>query len=273
MTIAKIDGVDIYFERHGDAGEPLVLVHGYTGDITDWRHQIPEFGPTHRVLMMDLRGHGRSQAPTDRSAYTVDRMSRDVEAVIAEVGFERFHLVGHSMGGAIAQEIALRSAPRLLSLTLHDTGFHFRASRSPQMVKWNEYRRGIADEQGMRALADLQPALPPPPFSTEERRAETKERLARMSADAFIGAGIGLDEWPSTKARLPEVSTPTLVIYGDLDAEGLIKAGEYMAEAILNATRAVIPQAAHSPQYERPDLFNAALRAHLERNVGQATPK
>jgi pimeloyl-ACP methyl ester carboxylesterase len=197
-------------------------------------------------------------------------MSRDVEELVDEVGFVRYHLVGHSMGGAIAQEIALRSAPRLMSLTLHDTSFGFSSSRSPAMQKWNEYRRTVADEQGMRALADLAPLVAPPPFSTQERRDETKERLAGMSADAFVGAGNGLNEWPGTKDRLAEISVPTLVIYGDLDAEGLVKASEIMAKAIPNATLAIVPQAAHSPQYERPELFNKALRSHLARNAETA---
>jgi 3-oxoadipate enol-lactonase len=272
MATTKIDELDIYYERHGEAGEPLVLVHGYTGDITDWRHQVPEFSKTHRILMMDLRGHGRSEAPTDRSTYSVDRMSRDIEELIDETGFERYHLVGHSMGGAIAQEIALRSAARLMSLTLHDTGFGFSSSRSPAMQKWNEYRRKVADEQGMRALADLPNPVDPPPHMPAERRTETKERLARMSVDAFVGAGSGLNEWPGTKDRLSEIATPTLVIYGDLDAEGLVKSSEIMAATIPGATLAIVPQAAHSPQYERPELFNDALRAHLARNA-DAAPK
>ena len=57
MPSATINGVDLYYELHGDSGEPLVLVHGYTGDISDWRHQLPEFSRTHRVLVLDLRGH------------------------------------------------------------------------------------------------------------------------------------------------------------------------------------------------------------------------
>ena len=125
MPQARINGIDIYFERHGEAGEPLVFVHGYTGDVSDWRFQIEAFAPTNSVLVMDNRGHGRSEAPKDRAAYTVGQMASDAEALAAEVVFERYHLVGHSMGGAIAQEIALASPGRLLSLTLEDTAYSF----------------------------------------------------------------------------------------------------------------------------------------------------
>ena len=112
MPHARLDGFEMYYERHGTQGEPLVLVHGYTGDVSDWQHQIEGFAASHRVLVMDHRGHGRSGAPRDRESYTVERMSDDVEALVAHVGMGRYHLVGHSMGGMVAQEIALRSEGR-----------------------------------------------------------------------------------------------------------------------------------------------------------------
>jgi pimeloyl-ACP methyl ester carboxylesterase len=263
MPYAKVHGIDIYFELHGQRGEALVLMHGYTGDISDWRFQVPEFAATHRVLVMDHRGHGRSQAPTERGSYTIDQMARDAEGLIAGAGIERYHLVGHSMGGAIAQEMALRSPGRLISLTLHDTGYHFDLSENEVIVKLNAMRNRIAEEQGMAALAALKWPFPRPPFMPEEREAETRERLARMSVDAFIGAGAGLNSWPGTADRLPGIQPPTMVIYGDLDYHVLVEASQHMARTIPNATLEVVPQAAHSPQYERPEIFNAALRRHL----------
>src|SRR5688572_32283310 len=122
MPTASINGFEMYFERHGDGGEPLAFVHGFTGDTHDWAAQVAEFAPTHRVLTLDHRGHGRSSAPSDRESYSVMQMADDVEALVASAGFDRYHLVGHSMGGAVAQEIALRSPGRLMSLTPEDTG-------------------------------------------------------------------------------------------------------------------------------------------------------
>jgi pimeloyl-ACP methyl ester carboxylesterase len=92
-----------------------------------------------------------------------------------------------------------------------------------------------------------------------------------MSPDGFIGAGDGLRTWRGTRDRLSQISMATLVIYGDLDAPMLVKAGEHMAKVIPGATHGIIPQAAHCPQEERPDLFNAALRRHLECNAGTAS--
>lgn len=273
MPHARINGIDIYFERHGEAGEPLVFVHGYTGDITDWRHQIEPFSKDYQLLIFDDRGHGKSEAPRDRTSYSIEQMADDSEALMAEVGFERYHLLGHSMGGAIAQEIALRSPGRLLSLTLEDTAPLFDLSGNEMLRKMSAARNQIAETQGMGALSQWKSPFPIPPHMSAERQAEVAERLGRMSVDAFIGAQAGLNSWTGAIDRLPSIVAPTLVIVGDLDFAPLIHASKKMAKAIPNAALEVIPETGHSPQYERPELFNAALRRHLERTTAGTSAK
>lgn len=270
MPHTRINGIDIYFEQHGDAGEPLFLVHGYTGDLTDWRHQVAEFSATNRVLVMDHRGHGRSEAPKDRAAYTVEQMVADVEALADEVGFERYHLVGHSMGGAVVQEVALHSPGRLISLTLHDTGHVFEFSKVEMIAGFMKYRNMIAETQGMAALAAIKVPVPQLPHVTPERQEEERERLSRMSADAFIGAGAGLNAWRGTADRMGSIVAPTMVIYGELDLYLLVESAKLMAATIPGAVLEAVPEAGHSPQYERPELFNAALRRHLARSASAA---
>jgi len=269
MPHMSVNGVNIYFETHGDEGEPLVLVHGYTGDITDWRHQIPEFSRTHRVLVMDHRGHGKSDAPADRTCYTINTLADDVEAVVEHAGFTRFHLLGHSMGGAVVQELALRSPQKLLSLTLHDTSYRFAATRSETVKKWIAARNTVAEQQGMTAVANMPGVTKPPPYMSEERKAEEKERLSRMSLDGFLGCWSALETWEGVKERAHEIAAPTLVIYGALDV-ALVEASKRLAAIIPGATLVEIPDAGHSPQYERPELFNAVLRAHLDRHAPSA---
>ena len=270
MPYADINGVSIYHELHGDSGEPLVLVHGYTGDITDWRHQLPVFSSRHRILIFDNRGHGRSEAPEDRSAYTVQRMSQDAEALAQFVGFDRYHLLGHSMGGAVAQEVALRSPGKLISLTLHSSAPRFDLASNAQLAMWIDFRLQVAERQGMRALAEIEAPLAPPPHMPAERAEETKERLARMSADAFVGAWQGLTEWQGTVDRLAGITTPTLIIYGDLDAEPLREGAALMARLIPNSRMEIVPETGHSPQWERPELYNAALSSFLAQHATSA---
>jgi pimeloyl-ACP methyl ester carboxylesterase len=258
---AAIDGFQMYYEQHGTQGEPLVLVHGYTGDISDWEHQIPRFASTHRVLVMDHRGHGRSGAPVDRGSYTVERMASDIEALIAGLGLRRYHLVGHSLGGMVAQEIALRSGERLLSLTLEGTSDDFAIGRAAPVRELFEGRRRLAETQGMQAVANL-PAPPRPPHHPRERFAHEQARLARMSVDGFVGGWQALCDWPGTRGRAHAIRTPTLVIHGALDAV-VIPGARRLAEAIPGARLEIVPEAGHSPQLERPELFNAALAQHL----------
>ena len=267
MPTVKVNGVRLYYELHGDSGEPLVLIHGYTGDVSDWRYQIAEFARTHRVLAVDLRGHGKSEAPRDRSAYSLLQMSSDVEALIAHIGFRRYHLLGHSMGGAVVQEIALRSPARLLSLTLEDTLCQFGPLGDEPYARWLEDRLKLAEEQGMAAVAEAPAPTPPPPHMSEERLEEMKQRLATMSVDAFVGAWQGILAWPGTRDRAKGIAVPTLVVCGDLDAPVLIAGSKYLAESIPGASLVVMPEAEHAPQYERPELFNAVLRRHLECNA------
>ena len=251
----------MYYERHGARGEALVFVHGYTGDVSDWSHQIAGFAPTHRVLVMDHRGHGRSGTPCERNSYTVERMADDVEALADRVGFERYHLIGHSMGGMVAQEIALRSGERLLSLTLEDTAHDFAIGRSELVRGLFDARLRLAEEQGMEAVARL-PAPPRPPHHPRERFAQEQARLARMAVDGFAGAWQALCRWPGTESRAHAIRTPTLVIHGELDAM-LIPGSRWLAEAIPGARLEVVPEAGHSPQLERPELFNAALARQI----------
>ncbi len=271
MPFATINGVKLNYELHGESGEPLVLVHGYTGDITDWRHQIPAFSPSFRVLIVDNRGHGQSEAPQDRSFYTVEQMAADVQALADEMGFDRFHLLGHSMGGAVAQEIALENPERLISLTLHDTTDSFSgATANPNIAIWRDLRFKLAETQGMRAVSNMQAPFPLPPHMPRERTQETNERLAAMSIDAFIGAWEGLSAWQGTRGeRARQISAPTLVIYGDLDNGVIIGGSRRLAETIEGAELAVIPETGHSPQWERPELFNAALGAFFNRVSGE----
>ena len=199
MPIATLGDVGIHFELHGSRGEPLVLVHGYTGDSSDWRHQVAAFAATHRVLVMDHRGHGRSQAPAERSAYTIDRMTDDLEALIAHLGLERFHLVGHSMGGAIAQELALRSPNRLRSLTLEDTGPAFEIMRNPGVMR--DLRSGLPDRRaagngcaGKARGRAMPPAQEPAtrPGGARPARGDVGARLRRSVAR--VGAVAGYKE-------------------------------------------------------------------------------
>ena len=213
-----------------------MFLHGYLGAKEDWSHQVTEFAPRHRVLVFDHRGQGASDAPADDTAYTVERLVADTEEVIARVGFDDFHLVGHSLGGAVAQEIALRCPARLRSLTLADTTDWF----------------GDHDLPGGTA-----------PFVPAELARTAARRRASMSATALRGTWNGLLAWRGTRGRAQAITCRTLVVHGGRDASRIVEGSERLRTRIPGAEAAVIEGAGHSPHRERPYAYNAVLRQFL----------
>ena len=192
-------------------------------------------------------------------------MASDVSALLDALDVERFHLAGHSMGGAIAQEMALAMPERLLSLTLLDTSYRFgQDSDTRQRL---EERRLMAEAGGMAAIAEADAKVDHPAYLPESRVEEQLERLRRMSVDGFVGALQALGAWEGFESRASSIRTPALVMFGGLDSPSLQAGCARLAELITEATLEVIPEAGHAPQEERPELFNAALRSHLERHA------
>jgi pimeloyl-ACP methyl ester carboxylesterase len=267
MPHVIIDGLRLYYDCHGDHGEPIVFLHGFTGSCRDWDEQMGPFAATHRVLVLDHRGHGDSEVPPSRDQFSIERMAADAVAIVDHAGFDRFHVVGHSMGGAIAQEIALRYPDRLLSLTIEDSGYLFGESKDDAL---RQVMAGLyvtaASDGGMAMLADFGAAMPAPPHMPAETIAAGVARFKRLSPETFIGAGQAMEAWEGTQERAHLITTPTLVIVGELD-EGVVTSAKWLAANIPGATLSVIPEAGHSPQAERPELFNAALRSHVERQA------
>ena len=235
-SAATVDGLRIHYERHGDAGDAVVFLHGYLGAKEDWSHQVAEFAPDHRVLVLDHRGHGASDGPADETAYTVERLVADTAEVIARVGFGDFHLVGHSLGGAVAQELALRCPGRVRSLTLADTTDWF----------------GDHDLPGGTA-----------PFVPAELARTAARRRASMSATALRGTWDGLLAWRGTRGRARAIACRTLVVHGDRDASRIVEGSERLRTRIPGAEAAVIEGAGHAPHRERPYAYNAVLRQFL----------
>jgi pimeloyl-ACP methyl ester carboxylesterase len=239
MAVDMINGLAIHFEHHGNAGTPIVFVHGYLGAKEDWKDQVRAFERDHRVLIFDNRGHGASEAPPDEAAYKVEHLAADTEALIDGIGWLDFHLVGHSIGGAVAQEIALRHGSRVRSLILCDTTDWF----------------GDHDQPGGSA-----PYLPPTLAESTARRVEG------MSNAALRGTWLGLLRWQGTRNRAQAIGCPTLIVHGARDASRIVEGSERLHALIPNAHIVVIRGAGHSPHRECPREFNAAVKTFLDTN-------
>lgn len=247
-------------EAGGAAGHPLLLLHGFTGakeDLTDWLDPFAELG--FHAVAPDHRGHGASDAPPAESAYSLATFAADVLTLADELGWDRFFLLGHSMGGMIAQTVALETPERVERLVLMDT------THAPVGVD-----RGLADlavamarDEGIEALADAIAELDGPLATEADARvraerpgyAEFGDRKFRASSPAMYAAMV--HEMLDQVDRLELLRTlrmPVLVVVGEQD-KPFLGASQRMADAIPGATLEVISDAGHSPQFEAPEAW------------------
>ncbi len=270
-----VNGVELAVEEHGAGARPLVLVHGFTGFRQDFAPVIDALvSLAGRVVTLDLRGHGASTHTGDAATYTLDVLSEDVRAALVALGLVRCDLVGHSMGGMLAQRVALAEPQRVASLVLLSTSAEPLAWINEDALKLAAY---VGREQGMAKLAEILRARAPedPARTLADRRLERTwgtERFwawrdARVIATdpvAYQALGLALKHAPEFRARVTAIECPALVLVGDLDGE-FVAASPRLAAAIPGARHLVIPGAGHQPQLEAPEAWLAAMGEHLAR--------
>jgi pimeloyl-ACP methyl ester carboxylesterase len=266
MRITMDDGVGLAVEVAGD-GPGLALVHGLGGAKEDFADHVARLARDHTVVIFDHRGHGASDNPTDPAAYSLDRMAADTLAVADAVGLERFRLLGHSMGGMVARRIALRETARIDALVMMDTSAGPIPGFDPTLI---DIACDIALAEGKQALKDvldMASALETPAYKRVlAARPGYPEFEARKWNDLseIMWATIARELAYQTD-DLPAMTLlpiPVLVIVGEQD-EPFVIASHLMADAIPGAELVTIPNAGHSPQFENPEAWIAALTGFL----------
>jgi len=120
MPRVNTNGINLYYEVSG-SGPNLVLCHGYTGSHQDWMFQVPVLAQKYQVVTIDHRGHGDSDAPSSADAYSIPKLGDDLSALLNYLDIAKCCLVGHSMGGLAALQLALDQPQIISSLVLADT--------------------------------------------------------------------------------------------------------------------------------------------------------
>jgi pimeloyl-ACP methyl ester carboxylesterase len=248
----------------GDA-TPLVLVHGFTGGRIDFSDVIDDLAADRRVIAWDHRGHSESTNTGDVYRYTLEHLADDAWRALDELGIGRFHLLGHSMGGAVVQLMVLARPNRVTSLVLMDT------SPNPMSVptEWIDRYATMGRNEGMTAVADALGALSGPySVAPEEDRphiaARNHHKLVHMDVEAYVGFARALRDRESLLSRLADIACPTTIIVGELD-QSFREPSEQLASTIPGAELVVIDGAAHCPQEDRRGAWLAAVHAHLGR--------
>ncbi|MFC3170407.1 alpha/beta fold hydrolase [Paracoccus fontiphilus] len=249
----------------GKAASALVLVHGYLGSAAHWRDQIARFGGRIRVVAPDLPGFGARS--TETAPDSIAGFAQDILRQLDEQGVQSFHLVGHSMGGMIAQEIAALAPARVGRLVLYGTG--------PQGALPNRFEP-IAASRARIMSEGLGPAIErivASWFLTGEAAPGypgCADLASHVGTQAALAALTAMESWDG-RDRLGVIVAPTLVLWGDCDRSYGWSETEMLWRGIPRASLAVVPGAAHNVHQEKPEIFNRLLSDFLELSTHSET--
>ncbi|MFC8760095.1 alpha/beta fold hydrolase [Streptomyces sp. NPDC057193] len=259
---------ETFYEDRG-TGPALLLVHGHPFDHTMWQPQIDRFSRTHRVIAPDLRGYGATplgthQAPTHPDSTAprslgLDVFAEDLVALLDALEIDDCVLAGLSMGGQIAMELYRRHPGRVRGLVLADT---FPAAETEEGRK---ARNAMADRllrEGMRGYADEVLDRMVAPYNTHAAP-HVHRMMCATDPVAAAAALRGRAERADHRHTLTTVAVPALVVVGRDDSYTPVADAEEMHALLPHATLAVIDRAAHLPNLERPEEFDAALESYL----------
>lgn len=222
----RINGAEIHFQIIGD-GEPLLLLHGFTGSGSDWQFVFNNPPPEYTLVMPDIRGHGRSTNPS--AEFTHRQSAEDMFALLDRLGIERIKAVGLSAGGNTLLHMAIRKPARVEAMVVISATTHFPDQARAIMSRITPDNRTGEEWQEMRQ---------------RHRRGDEQIRALWRQANAFKDS---YDDMNLTDADLSTITASTLIVYGDRDPFYPVEIAVAMRKAIPRSYLWVIPNGGHGP--------------------------
>lgn len=256
---AEVNGTRLYHEVAG-AGEPVVLIHGFTLDTRMWDDQFAPFAERYRVVRYDARGFGQSAVP-DEAPYT---HADDLAALLGHLSIPSAAIIGLSMGGGIAINFALAYPEMTRALIPVDSvlGGHRWSD------EWNE-RFGHIGHTAHTASVEAAKAewLADPLFAPANERPDVAARLRQMVMDYSGWNWMHRDphrsQEPPAAERLTQIAVPTLVLLGERDLPDFHAVADTVTRQVSGARKVVLPGVGHMANMEAPEPFNAAVLGFL----------
>lgn len=243
MPYAENDGVKIYYEVDGTPGaEPMVMHHGYLADLESWRARgwVKALGGRYRLLLVDSRGHGRSDKPADPEAYEMRTRVLDVLAVLGAEGVRSAHYLGYSMGGMIGYSAMIYAPQRFATISCGGASPMLRpanAARPP--VDWDTLMKAALQNPAVKAAYDA----------------------GRIDRPAMEACRVALDEWAGAEQALRLAKMPVFMYAGTEDTP---HAGCAAAVALNPKARFLsLPGKNHTTAAESVDIVVPALLEHI----------
>ena len=262
MPRVSVDGVQLYYEQEGK-GHPLVLISGYGCDSGFWQLIRKELARHFSLLMFDNRGMGRSDLPEDQ--WTIEQMADETIGLADALGIQKPHILGHSMGGAIAQAVAYRHGDRINKAVFAQTLLY-----PTPIGRWCSLASLHLLEDGIPAGRRAEVAVPWLFTNTtlESRRFVQgfvqvhEENPNPPSLDAIRGQYAALDKFDS-RPWCSKITTPSLVLCGDQDLVCPPNQMYELAEKLPHGSLHVVPGCAHVAPVERPAEFCRIVKQFL----------
>jgi 2-succinyl-6-hydroxy-2,4-cyclohexadiene-1-carboxylate synthase len=251
----------------GAGGRPVLFLHGFSGDGRFWLPVARGLEPRPCILP-DLPGHGGTTAPLPPGAWSLDRAAGALVDALDRIGIGRCDLVGYSMGGRLALQLALRHGSRVERLVLvgASCGLESPVERA-QRVASDEDLASRLESEGIEAFVERWEALPL--FASQKELPEAVRdamRAARIAQEPFALAAalraFGLGAQSPVGGALARLSMPVLLVAGGKDSK-YCRIAEHMGERIAGSRVAIVPDAGHAVPLEKPDEFSVLLAAFL----------
>ncbi len=268
MSLINVNGLDYFYQERGN-GPPLVLLHGFTGSSVNWQEQLLRFSVSHRVLAIDLLGHGRTSSHLAPERFAMPAVRDDLIAIFESLRLSAVNLLGYSMGGRLALYVAATRPAYLQSLILESASPGLQTT--DQRLARIENDERLANEieaYGISAFVDRWQQLPL--FASQKRIPKEKrdmlfsQRLTNsVSGLANSLRGMGTGRQPSLWSALDTISLPVLLLAGNLD-EKYTSLARQMEAALPHAELHVFPGVGHNTHLENPDGFAHRVLIFLE---------
>lgn len=264
----NLNGEQYRIDSHGH-GEPIVMLHGFTGTAQTWKDQVSHLSRTYEVITPDLLGHGETSAPTARERYRMERAAADLIALFNALRLEAVHLTGYSMGGRLALFTALRYPSRLKSLILESASPGLRSAEEREKRRADDERLADRLEQdGIEAFVDYWESLPmwdsqKQTLSSHAKQAIRTERLSHQPhglANSLREMGTGAQ--PSLWEELSDLNIPIQLIVGELDGK-FATINREMATLLPHARLMLVSNCGHAVHLERPSEFGEIVQTFL----------
>lgn len=257
MPILNLDDIDLYYEVVGE-GTPLLFIHGLGSSSRDWEEQVDFFVTRYKVIVFDVRGHGQSDKPP--GPYSIPLFTKDTSKMLKALGIGPAYVVGISMGGMIAFQLAVSQPEMVRSLVIVNSGPEFIVRTfKERMQVWQRFF--IMRLLGMRKIGKVLSKRLFPKAEHEELRAVFVERWAKNDARAYRDAMRAIIGW-SIADQIENIRCSTLVLASDGDYTPVAAKKAYV-ERMAMAELVVIEDARHALPAEKPREFNAAIEAFL----------